>query len=343
MRIVEAWSSWSPRAGTLPDFSLDAVAAIWARCPTLPGEAKLVLDYRVSYDVVEPSDEARLDALLPGRVPMLEIEGAAWSAAEAWRMSFCEDWEALASELRAVDPSAVEPAKEAALVWERCLAGQDLVTRDEFLPTYRPSTLVGFALHRWLTEAHVDEEIADPLARAVVLGGHWRIRPSKGMLLPAAEVETRLGNDLVIGLGLEGVALADGRIIARHTAGGFATEPTPEPIVRALHDDLSNVTRAMAMESTRPGERWPATIQVLAHRDLPWSTVRPVLVTAALVGPGRVGLVVLANDRIDPLRSLVIHDAEGGGEILELNATTTVQEVVDAVVAREGAAPRLFR
>lgn len=347
--IAQRESSWSPRSGTVPDLSFDAISAVWIHCPGLPDEIRLVLDVVVDHAAMPSpaalaiaegrplpaaNDDDPLDAKLPGHARHHELGGEAWGEALRWRSSVCADYAAVAESM-----SHAPAAERGAILWDRCLGPSDLVTREEYVATIRESGAVGFALHGWLTEqAQVTPAVAKPLARAVVLGSHWLVRPSTGLLLPAAASTTPVDDGVVLELGPKAIRFG-GRVIAElDAAGRLETERVPshpEPIIGPLYDLLAEEVEKSRQMSEGAGEPWSSSLLLMAHRELPWSAVRPVLASAVLAGWPRVAVVVLADDRAAPLRTVVVHRADDGTQP-EHDDATTVQAVVDGLVTSRG-------
>ena len=169
-----------------------------------------------------------------------------------------------------------------------------------------------------------------------------RSRPPEGLLLPAAEVSTKLDDvALVVELGPAGIRY-DHREVARiDAAGRIEAELVPSGVEAAevmlgqLYDLLAGDIERSAVLAERSGGRGTELVLLVAHRELPWSTLRPVLATTMAARVRRVAVVGLADDVADPLRLVVVHDITARGPPLELGDATTVQGLVDAVVARK--------
>jgi hypothetical protein len=345
-QISRRSKSWSPRLGTVPDLTIDAVAAVWTHCAKLPDEAKILLDLAVDHGAM-PSladiaraqgrpapavDDDPLDARIPGHSRYHGLGDAARRAAWEWRASICPGYAEMAEEL-----AEAPAADREAIVWDRCLHRYDFVAREQYVATTRETGTVGFALHHWLTEAGVDDAIADELARPLALGGHWR--PQGGLLLPVVAVQTKLDDGVVVELGPRSIHIDHREIATIDAAGRIEAELVPSgsgPIVGPLYDLLAEEADKAKQLAEWDGVAWAAPLLLVAHRELPWSTLRPVLASGILAGFRRVALVGLADDPANPLRIVVVHDASASGTPLELGETTTVQALVDAVVAREG-------
>jgi hypothetical protein len=354
-RISERWSSWSPRSGTIPDFSIDAIAAVWAHYPKLPDEAKLMLDLHIDHrGMPSLADIARaegrpapavnddpLEARLPGHARYHELGKAARSAAFEWRASICPDYaeiEKAWAETRA--------GHREALLWDRCAYRYDFVTREQFVATGRGMGAVGFALHHWLTESGVDEATADALARAVVLGqlltgGPWLLELPPGLELPALAAGTEVSDGVLVEVGPKAVRHR-GRTLVTLDDTGAILPSRGEWFVGPLYDAMVEEADRGAELAENGGDTWTGTLLLVVHRELPWSTLRPVLATAMRAGFRRAALLGLTDDRFNPLHFVVVHDgpadaeAAAGGTLLELDDATTVQALADAALAREG-------
>lgn len=355
-RISERWSSWSPRSGTIPDFSIDAIAAVWTHCPKLPEEAKLMLDLHIDHRGIPTlADIARaegrpapavnddpLEARLPGHARYHELGKAARSAAFEWRASICPDYAEIEKAL-----AETRAGHREALLWDRCAYRYDFVTREQLVATTREMGAVGFALHHWLTESGVDEATADALARPVVLGqphpgGYWLLEPSPGLLLPALAEGTEVSDGVMVEVGPKAVRHRSRTLV---TLDELAAELSPsrgEWFVGPLYDAMVEEADRGAELAENGGDTWTGTLLLVVHRELPWSTLRPVLATAMRAGFRRAALLGLTDDRFNPLHFVVVHDgpadaeAAAGGTLLELDGAITVQALADAALAREG-------
>jgi hypothetical protein len=352
-QLTKQSQAWSARSGVVPDHALEAIAAVWLHCPGLPPAAKVMLDALVDHDAI-PSlanlaaaqglpapavDDDPLDAKLPGHAAHHRVDAGAW----AWRDSVCPDYPAIAEAM-----SQASAQERGAILWDRCLHRFDVVTRQEYVATIRESGTLGFALHQWLTEqAKIDAAISMPFARAVVLGGHWLVGPPAGLLLPAVASGGSLDDGLVLELRSSAIHL-DRRAIATVDAAG-RIDPAPsrtpsqaEPIIGPLYDRLAEeADKGKEMAAAR-GATWSTPLLLVAHRDLTWSTLRPVVASAMLGGFRRVDVVSLVEDRANPLRAVTIHDAAASGAPLELADATSVQGIVDMAAASTPGAVRLL-
>jgi hypothetical protein len=332
-RIDERWASWSPRSGAPPDLTLDAIAAVWIHCQ-LPDAARQLLDLLIDHRVVP-----LLEARLPDHTRHHPTGGAVDEAAHAWLGAICPSYTEVATAV-----AEARFGEREAIWWDRCVHRFDFVTREQYVANTRGPSTMGFALHHWLTEAGVDRAIADSLARPVVLGGPWPVPLHDGLLLPAAEVPTKLDD---LGFVVEvrpGVIHFDHRTVATIDAEG-RIEPEPEPdaeargaLVGELYERLAGRIEWSTMQAEHSGQRWSGLVLLVVHRELRWSTLRPVINTAAAARAERVALVGMADDIIDPLRMVVVHDDAADGAPLDLHDATTVQGLVDAVIAHRGPA-----
>lgn len=343
--IEERAAAWSPALGTMPDFSFDAISAVWKHCPDLPDEAKRLLDASVDHSSMPSLAELAaaegrpapavnddpLDAELRGHAAFHGVDEAATKAAWAWRATLCPSYSVIA-----LEAGALPASERGALFWSGCLDRFDLMTRDEYLRLHG-SANVGFALHRWLIDGGVDPAVARPLGRAVELGRHWMMEGrDRALRLPAAEVETRVEDGLIVAVE-EGAIALGGRAVERFDPShGPPTVPSVdgEPIVSSLVDALTEEREHGRTLAERRGQRWDAFAVVLVDRALTWSVLRPVVASADAAGFERVAVFGLANERIDPLRVVVIHDAAATGAPLTLPESASVQALVDTVLAR---------
>jgi len=346
--IAKGWDGWTPQTGTVPDFSLDAASAVWNACPSLPDGAKTALDFMFEHPRTESlaaaygapsraSEEAflaRLETALPGHARTHPEDGLIPPDALAWTSSVCPEAETLME--RSDAPGSA--------LWDGCLSKLGLIEHEQWTSRRATSGLEGFALVHWLTDGGIDPKVAAPLGRALVFNGDWQVRPPEDVRLPAAEVTTSADGGIPLELGPHAIRFS-GRDVASLDASGRlapALVTGSPPMVGPLFDTLAEQADHATEMAARQGSTWSGEALVTAHRDLPWSTVGPSLAAAHSAGFTRISLVVLATNRIDPVRSLTVHDATATEPLSGLTDDTTVQQLVDAVVARQDEGVRLF-
>ncbi len=346
--IATDWDGWTPQTGTVPDFSLDAASTVWNACPSLPDGGKTTLDFMFEHPRTESmaaaygapphasKDEflARLETALPGHARTHPEDGLLPPAALAWMSSVCPEAETLME--RSDTPGSA--------VWDACLSKLGLIEHEQWIARRGTSGLEGFALVHWLTDGGIDPKVAAPLGRALVFNGHWLVRPPEDVRLPAAEVTTSADGGIPLELGPHEIRFSGHEVASLDASGRLvpALVTGSPPMVGPLFDAMAEQVDHATEQAAGQGSTWSGEALVTAHRDLPWSTVGPSLAAAHLAGFERISLVVLAADRIDPVRSLTVHDATATEPLSGLTDDTTVQELVDAIVARQGKSVRLF-
>ncbi len=353
-QLTERASSWTPRTGVMPDFSFEAISALWVHCSELPREAKFLLHVTMDHSIM-PSladiaaregrpapahNDDPLDAKLPGHALFHKEDESLREAAWAWRAALlCTDYPVVIKEA-----STLIGDERKQFVWDRCLSRFDFVTRDEYMRSGDNSARMGFAMHQWLTDAQIESSVAKALARAVMLGQHWFALGRENLKFPAAETSTLLEDAWLVALGPDEVKVMGRRATLSSPKDGFAREVIPlggESILPMLFEMLTEeVEQSKQLAETR-GETWSGEVLVLAHRDLPWSTVRPVLASMHLAGVTRIAVAGLANDTVMPMRSVVVQDPGVTAPRLTFSEATTVQQMLDAVLASSGPV-RLF-
>ncbi len=338
----------------VPDFSFDAIVALWNHCPALPEEAKFLLHAHVDHQLMPSlADKAAeqglpapavnddpMDTKLPGHMRFHEVTDETRTAAWTWRAPMlCPDFPDIAKDVGRLSSSGRRP-----IVWDRCLSRFTFVTRDEYVRSNADVDIMGFAVHRWLTDVHVDDGIATPIARALTLGGHRVMTTRRGELkLPSAAKGTSFDGVPLLEVRSDQIYFSIRKVALLDSSGrpdGIESRDGEE-VVPVLIDRIAEEIKASMKLAEKRGTPWESRVVVLVDRELAWSTLRPLLASAHLAGIQRIDVAVLVDDFLEPLRSVVVHDTTGTAPPLEVSPTTTAQGLVEQAAAGS-VPPRLF-
>ena len=339
--IERSSAAWSSSEGTLPTRREDAITVIWGSCSGLPSGAKKLLDIAYEHPVAPwvlqgkptPADpDDPLVSILPGHLDV--HSGTALSepseSSKQWMWAGCKDREgAKAAMANAPGAGHMLP------YFDHCLDAPEPVTREELVDRRVSTGRVGFATYHWLVnEAKVEPAAARTLARAIILDGRWLLNAPPSLRLPHAREAPKDREGLQIYITPEGVTESIARRIDFDESG--------RPVQADLDDagtyrDLHYTFESEAERQQRfveDGEKWSGRVALAAHRTQAWDTIDPALGATTHYGFSA-ALVVLVDDRLDPLRVLPLHD-EGS----TMSAAATIDVGPDRVTIRcDGDAP----
>jgi hypothetical protein len=164
----------------------------------------------------------------------------------------------------------------------------------------------------WLREHGVAAADARTITRelffaAAAMGAPIQLLLPDDLRLPMASHGDPLRDGVPLIIGPDDIRAMDRRVVALENGALPAATTAGDPI-DPLYDLLAEEAGQARTLTSRVGDAWEGTLVVAAHRDTPWTTAERVLATATQAGFHRGVLVVLVDDRIDPIRTVVLHE-----------------------------------
>lgn len=294
---------WTAAGGHVADDSADAIAAVWAACPGLPDEAKAQLDLLIDHQgpwvaAGEPLP-ADADAFLEPRIPGHgRLHGTRPTpSATGWSGRACADYDAA---LRA----AAGSEDRAGTLYDACdLQRFGVVTREELTTMQGDPSLVGFALYRELLEDGVAPEVARSLARAVILSDRDAVAALAAVSLPMAQHGERSRWIGGVTWSPHSIVYADRRVVQLEDDGSVEPAALEDGAIEPLRDLLAS-EHDMLRRHGDDGD--VLAVPFAIDRSARWRDVAPGLSSAAAAGWTEARLLVLATDRVAPLRELAL-------------------------------------